>query len=298
MTRLRRALALAALLLSGAAHAGSPRLCEATRTTDAAHQGRRLQLAAAVRDELAAAGATLAIVARSGVDLARFGLRYSHAGVSLRDSPHTPWSVRQLYYACDEGRPRLFDQGLAGFLLAADDRAGAFVSLLLLPAPEAQALQAAALDEGRALQLLAARYSANAYAFGTRYQNCNQWLAELLAAAWGGPDAGATRAQAQAWLREAGYAPHAFQGHPLLFALSTFVPLVHRDDHPEDDLLAGRFRVSLPDSITTFVQQRVAGVRRVELCQDERHVVVRHDGPPLDDACEPGPGDRVIVFDR
>ena len=38
--------------------------------------------------------------------------------------------------------------------------------------------------------------------------------------------------------------------------------------------------------------------RRVELCQDERHVVVRHDGPPLDDACEPGPGDRVIVFDR
>ena len=55
--------------------------------------------------------------------------------------------------------------------------------MLLLPAAEAAQLEQAALDRRRALGLLGASYSANAYAFGLRHQNCNQWLAELLASA-------------------------------------------------------------------------------------------------------------------
>ena len=35
-----------------------------------------------------------------------------------------------------------------------------------------------------ALALLGREYSANAYPFSPRYQNCNQWVAELLATAW------------------------------------------------------------------------------------------------------------------
>jgi hypothetical protein len=53
------------------------------------------------------------------------------------------------------------------------------------PRPRPAALQAAALDTPLALQLLGGSYSANAHAFSTRYQNCNQWVAELLAEAWG-----------------------------------------------------------------------------------------------------------------
>ena len=44
-----------------------------------------LRFAAAVREALAAAGTPAALIARSGTDLSRFGLRYSHAGVALAD---------------------------------------------------------------------------------------------------------------------------------------------------------------------------------------------------------------------
>src|SRR5689334_14990247 len=95
-----------------------------------------------------------------------------------RTIPGGPWSVRQLYYACDESRPRIFDQGMSGFALGAEAPVSGHVSLVLLPEAESATLAAAALDNRLALSLLAGRYSANAYAYSTRYQNCNQWVAE------------------------------------------------------------------------------------------------------------------------
>ena len=279
--------------------ASSGGLCEASQPMSATLQDRRLRLVARVRHELEASGRAVALVARSGLDLDRFGQRYSHAGISLRHSPNTPWSVRQLYYACDEGVPRLFDQGLAGFVLAADAQPDAHVTLLLLPDAESAALAAAALDRRQALQLLAARYSANAHAFATRYQNCNQWVAELLAAAWG-DWAGAlpTRAQAQDWLRDRGYQPHRFAGPPWLYVLSAFVPLLHHDDHPEDDRIAAVYRVSMPVSIEAFVRQQVPGAERIELCHDDRHIVVRRGWRPLGPGCEGDADDLTIPFEE
>ena len=75
----------------------------------------------------------VAIVSRSGLDLARFGQRYSHTGVSLKGSEVAPWSVRQLYYACEEKKPRIFDQGLTAFLLGMSSPAGGYVSAVFLP---------------------------------------------------------------------------------------------------------------------------------------------------------------------
>lgn len=291
------AMALAAPAASAGVAVSSRGLCESNRPMSATLQDRRLRLVAQIRQELQASGRSAALVARSGLDLERFGQRYSHAGISLRDSPNTPWSVRQLYYACDEGQPRLFDQGLAGFLLAADDQPTAHVTLLLLPDAEADALAAAALDRHNALQLLAARYSANAHAFGTRYQNCNQWVAELLATAWGGLGDSPTRAQAQAWLRERGYEPHRFEGSPWLYALSFFVPLLHHDDHPEADRAAAVFRVSMPVSLESFVQRLLPATDRIELCHDERHIVVRRGWQALGPGCEGDANDLTIPFE-
>jgi len=295
----RAAVALAALLtlIAAGAHAGMPRLCEQGVELSARQKDHRLQLVAQVRQELQRSGQAVALVARSGVDLGRFDLRYSHAGIALRDSPNTPWSVRQLYYACDEQRPRLFDQGLAGFLLAADDLPTAHVTLLLPPPEAAPALAAAALDGALALGLLAADYSANAFAFSTRYQNCNQWVAELLAAAWGGLGPQPTRGQAQAWLQMEGYEPHRFAAAPLLYQLARLVPLLHHDDHPGNDQAAAVFRVSMPDSLQAFVAQQWPQTQRIELCHDERHLVVRRGWQPLGPLCEPAPGDEVQAFD-
>ena len=118
---LQRLLAAALLLFASAgAWAGIPTFCDRADKVTAADQDRVLRFAAAVKDELARSGASLALVARAGLDLSRFGLLYSHAGIALKNNPDGPWAVRQLYYACDESRPRLFDQGMSGFVLGAD----------------------------------------------------------------------------------------------------------------------------------------------------------------------------------
>lgn len=298
-----RAWAFAAACLAGAAGAqaasSAPRFCDRDQALSAAQQDRLLQFAAVVKSELERAGDTVALVARSGLNLQRFGIRYSHAGISLKASDNAPWSVRQLYYACDEGRPRLFDQGLPGFVFGTDDPTSGFVSILLLPAESAAALERAALDKPRALRLLAGTYSANAYPFSLRYQNCNQWVIELLASAWGGlDDAEGLRANAQAWLAGHAYAPAPVEvgSHLLMFA-GTFVPWIHYDDHPEQDRFALRFRVSLPASIEAYVHQRQPDARRIELCHDDRQVVIRHGWTPLADGCRPLAGDRVVAFD-
>jgi hypothetical protein len=277
----------------------SQRFCDRPTPLSARQQDRLLRVAALVKDELETSGQTVALVARSGLNLQRFGLRYSHAGVSLQASANAPWSVRQLYYACDERRPRLFDQGLAGFLFGTDDPAVGYVSIVLLPRDASAELERAALDNQRVLRLLAGTYSANAYPFSVRYQNCNQWLAELLAVAWGGlADGDDLRTRAQSWLAAHDYNPPPVNvgSHLLMFA-GAFVPWLHYDDHPDEDRFALRFRTSLPGSIETFVQRRVSAAQRIEVCHDERLVVVHRGWSPLADGCKPGDGDTVVALD-
>ena len=263
-------------------------------------QDRLIQVAAVVKNELDRSGQTLALVARSGLALQRFDHRYSHAGVSLKASPNTPWSVRQLYYACDEQRPRIFDQGMSGFVLGTNDPAEGYVSIVLLPPEASVPLERAALDESQAVQLLGASYSANAYAFGLRYQNCNQWLAELLANAWGGlaPLLDA-RGQAQQWLQAQGYAPSVFDlGWRPLVWLAALLPWLHTDDHPSDDLVQAQFRVSMPQSIEAFVRHRLPEATHIELCYTALHIVVHHGWQPIAPGCVPADGDTVLALQK
>ena len=288
-----------ALGMAGHARADWLHHCDKPAPLSVQQQDAMLRFAGIVRSELEATGQPAALVARSGLDLGRFGQRYSHAGVGLRDSPNSPWSVRQLYFACDEGRPRLFDQGLSGFVLGADDPASAYLSVVLLPAEAAQPLASLALDRARALALLHDRYSANAFAFGTVYQNCNQWLAELMATAWGGLAAGdGPRQRAQQWLQQQAYRPTRFEvRNPLLHIAGVAVPWLHRDDHPADDLAQGVFQVSMPESIEQFVQRSVPGAQRIEFCLAPGRVVVHRGWSALADGCQPGPGDTVVALD-
>lgn len=298
LNALRRRLALAGLLAAGAAQAAIPGFCSGAPELDAAQQDRLLRISALMRAELDASGRAVAVVARSGLDLDRFGLRYSHAGLALAQGAGSPWAVRQLYYACDEGRPRLFDQGLTGFLAGTRQPERGHLSALLLPAEAAATLAAAALDRPRALDLVAGSYSANAHAWSLRHQNCNQWLVELMAAAFGalpgGPD---LRARAQGWLREAGYRPAAVDAgaHWVMFAAG-FVPWLRFDDRPEDERHSLVFQVSVPASIETFVRARWPAAERVELCHDGARVVLRRGWTPIAEGCVAAPGDREVTL--
>ena len=297
-----RALTALALALPGAwgpAWAGPWRYCDAPAELDATQQDTLFRFAAIVRETLEASGASVGLVARSGLDLSRFGMRYSHSGIGLRASPNAPWSVRQLYYDCQARRPRIFDEGLAGFMVGTGDPSRGFFSAVLVPGAAEAALERAALDDRLALRLLGGTYSANAHAFAVDYQNCNQWVAELLGVAWGGlADAPTLRADAQRWLAGQGYQPARFEvGNPLLMWLATVLPWLHVGDHPPQDLEAGRFRVSMPQSIEAFARARVPQARRIEFCHAARRVVVREGWNPIADGCVPGPGDRVVELD-
>jgi hypothetical protein len=277
----------------------SMRFCDRAAPMTAQQQDRLLRFAGLVKRELEASGEKLALVSRSGLDLGRFGVRYSHAGLSLEASGNAPWSVRQLYYACDEQRPRLYDQGLAGFLFGTNDPTIGYVSIVLPGGPEAAALELAALDTPRARRLLAATYSANAYPFSLRYQNCNQWVAELIATAWGElGDTQDLRARAQGWLAGQGYGPPAVElGSHWLMMAAPFVPLVHLDDHPQEDLDALRMRTSLPAGIEAFVRARLPAARRIEMCHDGSKAVIRYGWEPISQGCRPRAGDRVVDLD-
>lgn len=315
------AAATAAVLATAPAPAlaASTRFCDEPAALSAGQHDRLLRFTGVIRAALEGSGERMALVSRSGLALGRFGQRYSHAGLSLRASAETPWAVRQLYFACDERRPRLFDQGLAAFVQGMDRPSLGFVSVVLLPPDRAASLETLALDNSAALAVLAADYSANAYAFSARYQNCNQWVAELLATAWSAarsaaeraderaderaadgatPQPAARRTDAQDWLRKAGYTPAVFDlGSRLLMWLSTFSPWLHSDDHPQEDTAKAVYRVSMPSSLEAFVQRLAPTAQRLEFCHTDQHIVVRRGWQPLDDACLAGPQDTVIALD-
>ncbi|MDE1951033.1 MAG: DUF2145 domain-containing protein, partial [Burkholderiales bacterium] len=145
---------------------------------------------------------------------------------------------------------------------------------------------------------LGADYSANAYPFSTRFQNCNQWLAELLAGAWGAGAEGGARAAAQAWLRRNGYAPTIIDPGALhLMALTPFLPWIHNADHPTAEIERRVYSVSMPASIEAFVHARLPAARRVELCHDTQRIVVHRGWDDLAPGCVPGSGDEVIALD-
>ena len=285
-----------------AAQAAMLRYCDRPLTVNARQQDELLRFGGVIKDVLAKADQPAALVARSGTDLSRLGMRYSHAGVALRDSEVAPWSVRQLYYACDERRPRIFEQGMSGFVLGTDEPEIGFVSIVLLPAAPSAALAREALDNRTALGLLNPDYSANAHAWSLRYQNCNQWVAELLATAWAPrPSAGSSdaplRREAQDWLRSEGYEPTLFDLGPALTLVGLFVPWLHTDDHPIEDQQRHRYHVSMPASIEAFVRATVPGATRVELCHKGRQVVVHRGWTDLPATCEAGPGDEVLTLE-
>lgn len=284
---------------SSASGSGALRYCDSPAPLSAAQQDRLLRVSGLIKAELERSGARVALVARSGLNLQRFDMRYSHAGLSLAASADTPWAVRQLYFACEERQPRLFDQGLSAFVLGTDDPSQGYISVVTLPAKAAAAVERVALDNALALRLLGASYSANAYAYGSRYQNCNQWLIELLATAWGAlPAAADPRAAAQSWLKASGYEAAVFQlpWRPLLW-LTALSPWLHRDDHPAEDLGQALFRVSMPAAIEAFVRRQLPNAERVEFCHTEAHVVIRRGWEALAPGCVPGVGDQVIALD-
>ncbi len=215
-----------------------------------------LDLALQVRDTLDQAKADVAIVARVGRDLSRYGLRYSHVGFVWRGHPRGEWTVVNELNQCGTAESALYDQGLGDFFL---DDMFAYEAKIVIPSPAVQRKIDTALAARRGGRMHEPHYNLVAYAWGTRYQNSNQWVLETTASALADEPV-VTRAQAQAWLRGADL-------HPSTIHLSAMERLggelsranIAFDDHPFDRRMAGEIDVVSAESVLDFLERIDAG---------------------------------------
>lgn len=249
--------ALLACVLAGAmgtARAGAS--CE-DRPLEPRNVVQAMDLALRTRDALDASGAQVALVARAGQDLSAYGLRYSHMAFVWRDHPKGRWLVVHELNGCGTASSSLYDEGLGNFFL---DDMFLYEAQIVIPSDTVQQRLAQVLATGTPRRLHQPQYNMLAYAYGTRYQNSNQWVLETLAAAGAAPGQVENRNEAQAWLKSAGFTPIPVH-IPALTRLGArmFRANVAFDDHPFDQRMAGRIDTVTVDAVVRFVRRADPG---------------------------------------
>jgi hypothetical protein len=223
-----------------------------------------MTLALDVRNALDREHADIAIVARVGRDLSRYGLRYSHVAFAWRGHPRGDWTMVEELNQCGTATSALYDDGLANFFL---DDMFAYQAKVVIPSREFQQKIASSLAAGLGGRFHEPRYNLVAYPFATRYQNSNQWLLETLAGALAEGQIG-SRAEAQTWLRASGFRPSTLYVPPMeRLGAELFRANVAFDDQPIDRRIAGKIDVVSAESVLDFVQRvdRGAVARVIEV---------------------------------
>ncbi|RZA36262.1 MAG: DUF2145 domain-containing protein [Lysobacteraceae bacterium] len=211
-----------------------------------------MDLAQRTVQALDASGAQAALVARAGQDLSRYRLRYSHMGIAVRDHPKGRWTVVHALNDCGSAASGLYDEGMGNFFMTDLYRHEA---QLLIPGPALQARLAGLASTRTPLRLHEPKYNMLSYVYSTRYQNSNQWVLEVLAAAAAPPGQVETRAEAQKWLRSIGYQPPTVEV-PAAVRLGArmFRANVAFDDHPMDRRMAGQIDTVSTDAVVRMVR--------------------------------------------
>jgi len=213
-----------------------------------------LQLAEATARQLDATGAQVVLLARAGQDLSKYGLKWSHLGFVYKDESQQPavWRVMHKLNQCSTDHAALYRQGLGEFFL---DNPHRYEAAFVVLKPELQqALLPILTDNARVARFNERRYSMVAYAFGTTYQQSNQWVLETLAGA-AAPGIVSRRA-AQDWLKSQGYQPTDLH-------LSTLTRLGGRmtqaniafDDHPSARRFSSHIDTVTVDSMFAWLQR-------------------------------------------
>ncbi len=246
-------------LASATAYAG--RSCE-QKPLELANLTKAMDLALQNRQALEQSGAQLALIARAGQDLSKYQLRYSHLAIVWRDHPKGPWLVVHELNTCGTAQSALYDEGLGNFFL---DDMHQYKSKILILEEASQQRLSEFLRGPNGLSLHDARYNMLAYPFATTYQNSNQWVLETYASAQLGGEK-ISRSQAQAWLRQAGFAPSTLQISALTrLGGRMFRANIAFDDQPFDRRMAGQIDAVTVDAVFRFIKQREPSAREIEI---------------------------------
>ena len=218
-----------------------------------------MQLAQRTADALEVAhgrdGTRVVLLARAGQDLSKYGQHWSHVGWAYR-TPQGPWRVVHKLNTCGTDRAGLMRQGLGEFFM---DDLWRYEAAWLAPPPALQAqLWPLLQDNRRVATLNQPRYSMVSYAWGTRYQQSNQWAIETLALA---AEPGVQRRdQAQAWLRLKDYQPAVLRiGALTRLGGRMTAANVAFDDHPGSQRFADRIETVTADSVVQWMPRGLPG---------------------------------------
>ena len=202
-------------------------------------------------------GTRVVLLARAGQDLTKYGQTWSHVGWAYR-TPQGVWRVVHKLNQCGSDRSMVTRQGLGEFFL--DDLWRYQATWRAAPRAWQDALWQLLQDNGRALTLHQPRYSIVSYAWGTRYQQSNQWAIETLALA---AEPGLRqRAQAQAWLKLKDYQPATLRIGPLArLGGRVGSANVAFDDHPDAQRFANQIQTVTADSVLSWLDRLDAAAR-------------------------------------
>jgi len=242
----------ASLVLGNVALAGTP--CEDV-VASAATMQKGLELSRKVIEQLDNSGAQVALVARVGQDLSKYKLRFSHLGFVVRDHPDGKWSVVHDLNLCGTNASQLYVQGVGNFF--SDDLFAYEAAIMVLPVDVQKRLERILISSAQIKRFHEAKYNVVAYPFSTLYQNSNQWALETMASAMAPEGDVATRAEAQKWLKEAGFEPTLLT-IPAMTRLGgrMFKASVAFNDHPDEYRYSDRIYVVTVDSMFDFLRKR------------------------------------------
>ncbi|MDX1837236.1 DUF2145 domain-containing protein [Legionella taurinensis] len=222
-------------------------------TVDDFYNASRTSLA--VSKTLDHSGAKVALLARVGSDLSRYGLRYSHVAFVVKDYPGQPgkWTVIHLLNECNRPTSSLYAQGLMNFFM---DNLYSQEYQITIPDQRLQARLYEALKPTLIERLHSNQYSMIAYPYSSRYQNSNQWVLEMVADT-DNPNARHTRQSAQDFLQRTGYQPSMVTiTATARLGVSLTNAAIRFNDHPDIENRTHRYSIVSVDSVIAYLHRR------------------------------------------
>lgn len=257
---------LAVGLVVSAGLAGAGQTCGEKPPTPEG-SARSARLSAQVLEALEQRQLSFALIARVGVDLSEFGLRYSHVGVAWRDHPKGRWFTFHLLNRCGTGQSELLEQSLEDFF---NVQLHSYQALVIAPTFPVQVRMQRAFFSPLARQLHEPEYNMIAHPFSVRYQNSNQWVLEVMSTALAPAGSLESRQAVQDWLRERDYQPGIIPiSLPRRAGARLFSPHVRFSDHSSEEFSAGRYAVVSVDSVRAFLRAQNPGLSEVEVVLGE-----------------------------
>jgi len=206
-----------------------------------------------VLQQLEKNNASVALLARHGTDLNKYGLHYSHVGFVVRDHKDGRWTVVHLLNQCGSSRSDIYAQGLVNFFM--DDLQSQDARIVWLK-PELAERLAALLNTQSVTSVFDPDYSVIARYDSRQFQNSTAWVLDMLAAAQLPANNIPMRANAQALEKAQGFSPdviHIDYAQRILGGL--FSANTVFTDHSVGARLSGQYKVVTVRSIFRYLQQ-------------------------------------------